>query len=190
MYCTLLPSAGINIPRTGVNSGACAQKRSRTISEACLRRQREVSPSPGHPWRELSFESGIENCQLQTLPMRKQKEKNWDSGCCVICWYLQYCSLLLFSHLVLSDSLWPHGLWPNKLLCPWDFPGQNTGVGCHFLLQGIFPMQGSNQSLLYWQEDSLPLTEPPGKLNTICTTCLYKVQETVRWVIIVKYPCL
>ena len=40
---------------------------------------------------------------------------------------------------VVSDSLWPHGLQPSKLLCPWDFPGKNTGVGCHFLLQGIFP---------------------------------------------------
>ena len=28
-------------------------------------------------------------------------------------------------------------------LCPWDFPGKNTGVGCHFLLQGFFPTQGS-----------------------------------------------
>ena len=34
-----------------------------------------------------------------------------------------------------SDSLWPHGLQPARLLCPWDFPGKNTGVGCHFLLQ-------------------------------------------------------
>ena len=30
-------------------------------------------------------------------------------------------------------------LQPARLLCPWDFPGKNTGVGCHFLLQGIFP---------------------------------------------------
>ena len=34
------------------------------------------------------------------------------------------------------DSLRPHGLQPTRLLCPWDFPGKNTGVGCHFLLQG------------------------------------------------------
>ena len=31
-----------------------------------------------------------------------------------------------------------HGLEPARLLCPWDFSGKNTGVGCHFLLQGIF----------------------------------------------------
>ena len=32
-------------------------------------------------------------------------------------------------------TLRPHGPWPARLLCPWDSPGQNTGVGCHFLLQ-------------------------------------------------------
>ena len=36
---------------------------------------------------------------------------------------------------------------PLRLLCPWDSPGKNTGVGCHFLLQGIFPTQGSNLGL-------------------------------------------
>ena len=36
---------------------------------------------------------------------------------------------------VVSDSLWPHGLQPARLLCPWDSPGKNTRMGCHFLLQ-------------------------------------------------------
>ena len=40
---------------------------------------------------------------------------------------------------VMSDSLRPHGLQPARLLCPWDSPGKNTGVGGHALLQGIFP---------------------------------------------------
>ena len=48
---------------------------------------------------------------------------------------------------VVSSSFRPHGLWPAGLLCPWDSPGKNTGVGCHFLLQGIFPTGGSNQGL-------------------------------------------
>ena len=43
---------------------------------------------------------------------------------------------LLLSCLVVSDSLRPHELQPTRLLCPWDFPGKSTGVGCHFLLQG------------------------------------------------------
>ena len=36
---------------------------------------------------------------------------------------------------VVSDSVRPHGLQPSWLLRPWDFPGKNTGVGCHCLLQ-------------------------------------------------------
>ena len=47
------------------------------------------------------------------------------------------------------------------LLCLWVFPGKNTGVGCHSLLQGIFPTQGWKLSLLYWQADS----SPPGPLR-------------------------
>ena len=57
-----------------------------------------------------------------------------------------------------SDSV-THGLQPTRLLRPWDFPGKNIGVGCHFLLQGIFPTQGSNLRLLHllhWQVGSLP----------------------------------
>ena len=45
---------------------------------------------------------------------------------------------------VVSNSLWPCGLQPARLHHPWDFPGSNTRVGWHFLLQGIFPTQGSN----------------------------------------------
>ena len=49
----------------------------------------------------------------------------------------------------MSDSLWPYGLWPTRLLYPWDSPGKNTRVGCHALLQGIFLTQGSNAGLLH-----------------------------------------
>ena len=67
---------------------------------------------------------------------------------------------------VVSSSLQPHGLYPIRLLCPWNFPGKNTGVDCHALLQGIFPTQGSNSHLLHGQVDSLltePLKKPPTK---------------------------
>ena len=55
------------------------------------------------------------------------------------------------------------------VLCSWNFPGENTGVGYHFLHLGIFPTQESNPCLLYllpWQAGSLPLA-PPGK--PLCT---------------------
>ena len=42
--------------------------------------------------------------------------------------------LLLRSRSVMSDSVRPHRRQPTRLLCPWDSPGKNTGVGCHFLL--------------------------------------------------------
>ena len=56
------------------------------------------------------------------------------------------------SHSVLSDSLQRQGVQPTRLLCPWDFPGKNTGIGCHYLLQGIFPTQGSNPGFLHCRQ--------------------------------------
>ena len=47
----------------------------------------------------------------------------------------------------MSDSLRPHGLHPTRLLCAWNFPGKSIGVGCCFLLQGIFLTLGSNPHL-------------------------------------------
>jgi len=64
-----------------------------------------------------------------------------------------YGQLLLLCCCAVAQSrpalLQPHGLQPTRLLCPWDFLGKNTGVGCHLLLQGIFLAQGSNSCLLH-----------------------------------------
>ena len=60
----------------------------------------------------------------------------------------------------MSDYLWSYEPKPAQLLCPWDSPGKNTGVGCHAIFQGIFLTQGSNPCLLcllHWQVGSLPL---------------------------------
>ena len=62
----------------------------------------------------------------------------------LIRWYIKPLSE---SRLVVPDSLQTHGLQPARLLCPWNFSGQNTGVGSHSLLQRIFPSQGSNPGL-------------------------------------------
>ena len=78
---------------------------------------------------------------------------------------------LLGSHFTLVRSLSRVRLFviPRtivcRLLCPWDFPSRNTGVGCHGLLQGVFLTQGSNlclSGLLHWQAGSLPVL-PFGK---------------------------
>ena len=82
--------------------------------------------------------------------------------------YEAVCLLSCFSCLQLFATPWT--VQPTRLLCPWDSPGENTGVGCHALLQGIFLTQGSNPcllSLLHWQVGSLPRA-PPGK--PICET--------------------
>ena len=55
--------------------------------------------------------------------------------CVCVCVYA--CTHAL-SCSVVSDSFPSHGLQSGRLLCPWDFPGKNTGVDCHFLFQGIF----------------------------------------------------
>ena len=52
---------------------------------------------------------------------------------------------------------------------PWDFPGKNTGMGCHFLLQKIFPTQGSNPSLLHWQAVILPLNHKRSPFSVFCS---------------------
>ena len=65
---------------------------------------------------------------------------------------------MLSSHSVVSDSVTPWTV-ACQLLCPWNFPGENTGVGCDFPLQGIFLTQGLSLCvlcLLNWQVDYLP----------------------------------
>ena len=52
----------------------------------------------------------------------------------------------------MPDSLQPHGLQPIRLLYPWDIPGRNTRVGCHFLFQGIFLTKGLNWGLLHCRQ--------------------------------------
>ena len=80
------------------------------------------------------------------------------------------------SHLQL---LWPHGLKPTRLLCPWHSPGKNTGVACHSLLHGIFLTQGSNPHLLcllHRWVDSLALNHlgSPIHESSIYIRCIFK----------------
>ena len=68
----------------------------------------------------------------------------------------KHCTCVPAKSLQLCLTLRLYGPQPARLLCPWDSPG-NTGVGCHPLLQRIFPTQGSNQHLLHhlhWQAGS------------------------------------
>ena len=105
------------------------------------------------------------------------------------------CLLSLFSCVRLFSILW---IVACQLLCPWDSPGKNTGVGYHFLLQGIFLTQELNPCLLcllHWQAGSLPLA-PPGKPvvsrcshifsnrprfdSRLCIHLLYDIRQTTQ----------
>ena len=66
-------------------------------------------------------------------------------------------------------------------MCAWGSPGKNTGVGCHFLFQGIFLTQGSNLGLLHWQADKiLYLLSLLGSPEYACTLSL-KLSQFCYW---------
>ena len=84
---------------------------------------------------------GVANSTIEAVPRRKPVPLNLYIVC-------------MLSRSVVSHPLQPFGLWPTGILWPWDFPGRNIGVGCHSLLQDIFPTQGLIPHLLHllhWQ---------------------------------------
>ena len=88
-----------------------------------------------------------------------------------------YC-LLIFCCLVTKlypTPLQPHVLQPARLLCPWDSPGKNTGVGCHFPSPGDLPDPGI-EPMSPVLTDGLFTTEPPGKLyHLLITMCIFLI---------------
>ena len=94
------------------------------------------------------------------------------------------------------QPLQPHGRLPARLLYPWDFPDKNTGAGCHFLLQRIFPSQGLNPCLLHllhWQgqaHSSSPV--PPGKpMQYVVVVQLLSYANSLRppGLQLARFPC-
>ena len=73
----------------------------------------------------------------------------------------------IYLFMSMADSLRPHGLQLTRFLCLWDSPGKNTGVGCHVLLQGIFPIQGSNSSLLHYRQILYHLSHQGSLMETV-----------------------
>ena len=59
------------------------------------------------------------------------------------------------SHSIMPSSLWPYGLQPTRLLCPWNSPGKNTGVGLPCPLPGDLPNSGTESRFPALQADSL-----------------------------------
>ena len=88
--------------------------------------------------------------------------------------------------LCVSHSVWLfviHGLWPARLLCPWDSPGKNTGVGSCSLCQGIFLTQGSKLGLLHGRQILLHVSHQGTSTATNVTT----IQQ---WQKITHFPFL
>ena len=82
----------------------------------------------------------------------------WRMECRMISLIINHCCLVAKSCLTLCDPMDSNA----RLFCPWDSLGKNTGVGCHFLLRGLFLTQVSNLHLLHWQEDSWILLSHQG----------------------------
>ena len=104
----------------------------------------EILQAKGSPGTEFSF------CCVSQVLMS-----------CYMCIAL-VCVFMCFQLLSCVPFFLPsYGLQPSRLPCPWDLSGKNTGVGCHFLLQGMSLTQGSNPCFLHcrWMFTA----EPPGK---------------------------
>ena len=100
-------------------------------------------------WPQDTWKADLEGLmkKVPILPSLPRTLQYLDGCCCPVTKLCQ-----LFSHFMDCS--------PTRLLCPWDFPGKNPGVGCHSLPQGIFLTQGSNLCLLHWYASSLPLGTP------------------------------
>ena len=108
---------------------------------------------PPHPRaRALPVQWQARAPQLQRSPSSLQLEKSLSSNKDPVV-------VELLSHIQCFAN--PQTV-AGQALYPWSFPGKTTGVGCHFLLQGILQTQGSYPCLLHWQADSLS-SEPPRK---------------------------
>ena len=81
-------------------------------------------------------------------PGQPEHQNSDNTGLCVCVCCVCVCVLVTQSCLTLQL----HGLKPTRLLCPWDSPGKNNGVGSHSLLQGIVPTQGSNSGLWHCRQ--------------------------------------
>ena len=99
-----------------------------------------ITAGTPQPTGNVSFFKVHFACRTLQLP----SVKNWSD--------LKYLEVGLVYHSVVSDSFPSRVLQAARLLCPWNSPGKNTGVGSHSLLQGIFPTQGLNPGILYCRQ--------------------------------------
>ena len=131
---------------TGFELPASYSKYPLAISHRVICFQATLSTPP-----TLSFQLCLQFCSLRVSTAALQ-----------VIYYQYHLSRFPYESETLSRSVVSDSLRPRGLLRPWDSPGKNTGVGCHFLLQGIFPTPGIEPRSPALQADALT-SEPPGK---------------------------
>ena len=95
-------------------------------------------------------------------------------GKCTFSWSGSHVYLYMLSHVWLFVTLWTV---PPTFPCQWNFPDKNAGMGCHFLLQGIFPIQGVNPGLLHCtQIQQIAKNKTTTKENSRVATLLSDTQ--------------
>ena len=99
---------------------------------------------------------------------------HWQTKCALF----YTCESETASCLGMSDSSRPHGLWPARLLHPWDSPGKDTGVGC------IPFSRGSS-----WPRDRIWVSHIAGRFFTIWATKKPQAQGVLLLVVISKHSC-
>ena len=113
----------------------------------------------------------------------------WYGPLCMASVGLKFFSLLV-KNVVVSIAklcptlLWPHGLLPTRLLCPWHFPGKNSGAGCHFFFQGISQPKDQTciscigrQILYRWVTREAPIEEEVSCRKTVIILSIFPLNH-------------
>ena len=109
---------------------------------------------------------------MAKFPRQNDELKTSNTSICGMCVCVCVCVCVYVRNWLCPTLCEPPGLYPARFLCPWSFPGKNTRVGCHFLLQGIFPDPGTEPVPLVSSVLASPsfTTLPHGKPHVwVCT---------------------
>ena len=142
----------------------------------------------GYPLQCSCLENSMDRgaCRLQFMGWQRVDTTERLTHTCIF-----YCidHVTMCSCSAMSDSLWSHGLWPTRLRCLWDFTSKSTGLGCHFLLQGIFLTQDqtwvshiAKQTLYHLSHQGSPFTalillNSSLRHNQCCYLVIFKETE-------------
>ena len=148
------------------------------------------SQSSLHIWKftvRVLLKPGLENFEYYFTSL-------WDKCNCEVVWTFFGISFLwdcnenwpfpvLWSLLSFPNSLTDRVQSTAGILSSWDYPDRNTGMVCHFLLQGIFPTRGLNSCLLTWLADSLPPSYlgKPHSTEVILINSVYLMWLLYNW---------